>query len=258
MMVCALAASACNTVVGPSAPDKNWNVHDTGRISLYTRPGGFADVNAAKIGEVLEDQYSYTLATLDVRLDARVSGFLYNSGADAGFANNQSDGDHSGTAYPDTLAFRATAIPPLGTNLYGLINHEANHVFIHGTLGVSGTSLLNEGLASALVSERLGAFGKTYYHGWARDHRAQIPPVAKLADDSEWSNIGSQTAYNAGASFLAYLIDVYGSQRLKAIYGAMSEQMPDRMRSVYGKSMSDLEREWTAFYTTFVSPPGFQ
>ena len=184
---------------------------------------------------------------LDIRFDARISGFLYNSGADAGF-----EGDHSGTAYSDTRAFRAVAIPPLGDNLYGLVNHEANHVFIRGPLGTPGTSFVNEGLASALVSERFGTIGRTFLHRWASDHRAQIPPVAVLADDGRWGNINPQTAYNASASFLAFLLASYGSQRLKAIYAAPPRELPDRMRSVYGKSLEELEVEWQRFYAVVV------
>jgi hypothetical protein len=244
LVAVAVAAASCNTFVGPTPPDANWNVHDTARLSLYTRPGSFADANAAKIGEVLEDQYTYTLTVLDARFAARVSGFLYNSGADAGF-----EGDHSGTAYPDTRAFRAVAIPPLGDDLYSLINHEANHVLIQGALGTPGTSFVNEGLASALVSDHFGAIGRTFLHRWVRDHRAQIPPLADLTDDSRWRNINSQITYNASASFLVFLLDTYGAQRLKAIYGVPSGALSDRTRSVYGKSLEDLEAEWQRFYT---------
>ena len=255
VIAAAIVAAGCNTVLGPSAPDKNWIVHDTARISLYTRPGSFADLNAAKIGEVLEDQYSYTLTILDIRFEGHVSGFLYDNGVDAGFATTTGNGDHSGTAYPDTLAFRAAAVPPLGENLYGLVNHEANHVFTRGGLGVPGTSFINEGLASAVISDRAGALGKKFLYGWTRDHRSQVPALSKLSDDGQWSSIDSNVAYNSSASFLAWAIDTYGAQRFKAIYSASSEQMPDRMRSAYGKSMEELEAEWTRFYTTFVSPP---
>jgi hypothetical protein len=75
-----------------------------------------------------------------------------------------------------------------------------------------------------------------------------------LADDDGWSRTDQQLAYNAGASFLAYVLDLYGAQRLRGIYPAPSGELPDRIRSVYGKSLDELEAEWQRYYTTFVSP----
>src|SRR5918994_5704959 len=102
-----LTAAACNPILGPSATDTNWRIHESVRFSLHVRPGSFAEQNAVAIGQGLDDQYEATLAALGAQFDQRVTAFLFNSGEDAGLASN-----YSGVAYPETLAFRAVAVPP--------------------------------------------------------------------------------------------------------------------------------------------------
>jgi hypothetical protein len=234
-------AAACNPVLGPSKTDANWRVHESVRFSLHVRPGSFAESNAAAIGEALDHQYDATLTALAAQFDRRVTAFLFDSGRDAGLAS-----DYSGVGYPETLTFRATAVAPLNENLHSLLGHEANHVIIMGALGRAGTQMVNEGLASAVLSGRY-AVGPGYSHGWTNAHRTQIPPLARLADDDEWEKADSQIAYPASASFLAYLLETRGATPLRAIYYAGSGEFVARVQSVYGKSLTDLEAEWLAF-----------
>ena len=127
-------------------------------------------------------------------------------------------GDHSGVAYPETETMKAAVVAPLDGNLLSLLAHEANHVYIRNGLGRPGTSFINEGLASALVSERLGAFGPSVYHQWVRARLNQIPSIADLADDDRWGQHPSSTAYTVSASFLAYLSGTFGPAPLRQIY----------------------------------------
>ena len=54
-------------------------------------------------------------------------------------------------------------------------------------------------------------------------------------------------AYNASASFLAYLIDTYGAPPLKRIHGATSEAFERRFQEAYGRPLGQAEAEWKAF-----------
>src|SRR4030095_11007524 len=112
-----------------------------------------------------------TKRVLQAQYAGRIDGFLYENGADAG-----SESEYSGTAYPQTRAFSATATPPLDGRLYSLVQHEANHVLINGSLGRPGTYMMNEGLASALISERYGRRGARLFLPSAR--RDPAPPRA--------------------------------------------------------------------------------
>ena len=159
--------------------DSNWQVIETPHFILNVRPGSFAEQNAARLGEVLEDQYAFVMSALDIRYAGRISLFLYASAADAGENN-----ERSGTAYPETGAVRATVTPP-SDNL-GLLSHESNHVIEHNALGPPAASFMNEGLASAIMSERFHPGGKSFLYPWTARNAAQIPDLSSLVDDGTW------------------------------------------------------------------------
>jgi hypothetical protein len=242
LVVLASSGAACDAILGPTTPDANWNVHDTARFSLNVRPGSFAEQNVSRLGEVLENQYTVSLATLDLRYTGRISAFLYNSAEDADLMS-----DYSGVGYPDTEAFRAVCVPPLDGNLFGLLSHEGNHVILQNALGRPGTSFVNEGLASAVLSEHFGAFGPTALYAWTRTHTSQIPPLASLADDGKWSDFPQDLAYKSSASFLADLIDTSGSPRLRQLYYVKSSDFQRRFQEIYGRSLETAEADWKAF-----------
>jgi hypothetical protein len=240
-LAAALVLGGCNQVFGPSKTDTNWRVHESGRFSLHVRPGTFGDANAAAIGEALDHQYEATLMALDAQFDRRVIGFLFDSAQDADL-----ESEYSGVAYPETLAFRATCTPPLNVNLHSLLGHEANHVIIMGALGRAGTRMMNEGLPSAVLSDRYSR-GRGHYYDWTRARRSEIPPLTRLIDDGQWESIPSQVAYSAGASFLAWLLDTRGAAQLREIYYANSSEFAARFATVYGRSLGDAEADWLAF-----------
>ena len=225
--------------------DSNWQVIETPHFILNVRPGSFAEQNAARLGEVLEDQYAFALSALDIRYAGRISLFLYASAADAGENN-----DRSGTAYPETGAVRAIVTPPLETT-FGLLSHESNHVIEHNALGPPATSFINEGLASAIMSERFHPGGKSFLYPWTARNAAQIPDLSNLVDDDTWGNYDSQLAYNASASFLAYILDQGGSARLKQLQSVRSSEFEARFQQIYGRSLDEAERDWRAFCAAY-------
>lgn len=222
--------------------DSNWRVIDTARFSFNVRPGSFAEQNVARLGEVLEDQYDATIRALDIRYAGRISLFLYNSAADARMAS-----DHAGKAYPDTEAVSAVCVPPLDGNLFGLLSHESNHVIQQNAIGAPGTYFMGEGLPSAVFSERFHLSGRTFLYGWTADQGARIPALSTLVDDDRWGDYDQQLTYNASASFLAYLLEVGGPQRLKQLQPVSSTAFAGRFQEIYGRSLDDADREWRAF-----------
>ena len=235
-------AAGCDTVLGPTKPDANWRVHDSARFSFFVRPGSFAEQNVARLAEVLEDQYSVTVASLDLGYAGHISAFLYNSAADADLMS-----DYAGVGYPGTETFRAVCVPPLDGNLFGLLSHEANHVILKNGLGRPGTFFVSEGLASTMLSERFHTYGKTLLYAWTNSHASQIPPLAALADDAKWNDYPQDVSYKASASFLAYLLETSGAQRLRQLYYAPSPDFTRRFQEIYGRSLEDAERAWKEF-----------
>lgn len=239
------AAPACHAILGPSAIDDNWKVIETTHFNFNVRPGSFAEQNVARLAEVLEDQYAFALGALDIRYAGRISLFLFDSAADADESN-----DRSGTAYPGTEAARAIVSPPLDTT-YHLLAHESNHVIQHVGLGPPATSFMNEGLASAIISERFFPGGKAFLYPWTARNLADIPDLSNLVNDDTWRDYSSQVAYNASASFLAYMLDQGGPARLKQLQPVRSSDFEMRFQQIYGRSLDEAERDWRAFCAAY-------
>jgi hypothetical protein len=240
-----LAVSGCDSFFGPTSPDANWRVHDRGRFTFYVRPGSFAEQHVDTFGTVLDNQLAVSVSRLGLHYDGRISVFLHDSGADAGFEGD--GGDHSGVAYPETETVRAACVPPLDDNLFALLSHEVNHVIVRNGLGRAGTTFMNEGLASALLSERHHALGPTFYYGWTAARRGQLPPLSSLVDDDLWGSFEQSVAYSTSASFLAYLIETHGASSVREIYYASSSGFRQRFAEVIGKPLETAESEWLAF-----------
>jgi hypothetical protein len=249
MLVAALASAGhgCHAILGPSKIDANWKVIDSPHFAFHVRPGSFAEQNIATLIEVLEDQYAFELSALDIRYAGRISLFLYNNAADAG---EPPGSERSGTAYVSTEAARAIVSPPLEST-FGLIAHESNHVIQYVGIGPPATSFMNEGMASAVISDRYYPGGKSFLYPWTARNDARIPPMTDLVVDSKWDDVDSQIAYNASASFLAYTLDTGGPDRLKQLQAVRSEDFADRFQRIYGKPLDQAEREWRDFCASF-------
>jgi hypothetical protein len=245
LVVLAAAAllSGCEQVYGPTAPSREWQAYDTARFTLFTRPATFCESAAASLGEVLEDQYSYATSALHLSAGPRISMFLYNSRQDV---TPVLPSDRSGVAFPETNAVHAVCVAPLDDNLKSLLLHEANHVVMQNALGRPGTSFVNEGLASAVMSERYGLIGPTFLYGWTDRNRSQVPRLADLVDDAKWSS-SSDVGYKSSASFLAFLLDRDGPDPLRQLYYARSADFAARSLEIYGRPLEALEQEWLAF-----------
>jgi hypothetical protein len=104
---------------------------------------------------------------------------------------------------------------------------------------------MNEGLASALISEDTAVIGRTFLFQWTRTNMARLPRLADLIDDGRWDS-NSMLGYSASASFLAYLFDRYGAAALRQVYYARSGSFAARAAESYGKPLDALEAEWRA------------
>jgi hypothetical protein len=169
--------------------------------------------------------------------------FLYNSRQEV---TPVLPSDRSGVAFPETNAVHAVCVAPLDDNLKSLLLHEANHVVMQNALGRAGTSFVNEGLASAVMSERYGVIGRTFLYGWTDRNRAQVARLADLIDDAKWSS-SSDVGYKSSASFLAFLLDRNGPALLRQLYYARSSDFAARLLEVYGRPLEALEQEWLSY-----------
>jgi hypothetical protein len=242
IVAASVVSAACNPIVGPSQPDANWRAVERGRFTFYVRPGSFAEQNVSALNTVLEDQYEHTVEVLRLRYAGRISAFLYESAEDADLESFR-----SGTAYTVTESFRAVCTAPVDETLYALLAHEANHVIINNGWGRPGTAFAAEGMASAVLSETHHQLGRHYLFSWTRREAANIPSLSALADDSRWEGFNQSKAYDASASFQAYLLERDGPDRLRQLYGVSSGEFEARFSQIYGRPLAQAEREWKEF-----------
>lgn len=244
MLAMTVLGAGCEAAYGPTSPSANWVSFDSSRFTLYARPGSFCESQFASLAEVLENQYTHATAMLGIAVGGRISMFLYNDGSEV---DPPLGGPRAGVAFPETNAAHATCTPPNDAGLWSLLSHEANHVIMQNGIGRAGTSFMNEGLASALVSDRLAPIGPTFHRAWARGNPARLLRISDLVDDAKWSS-NSMDGYNTSAAFLGYLLDRYGAATLKQVYHAGSSQIAARVQAAYGKSLDALEVEWLASF----------
>jgi hypothetical protein len=248
LVVAALVlTTACDAIMGPTAPDTNWQRQTVGQFTFYVRPGSFAQTHVSTFADVLADHADYVRSRLGHSYTGHITLYMHNSGDDAQFDGDGGGGDHSGVAYPETETVKVAVVPPLDGNLYSLLSHEVTHVILRNAYGRPGTTFVNEGSASALVSERRGAIGASVHHTWVRNRIAQIPRLADLTDDERWRSFDQPTSYTVSASFLSYLLDRFGPGPYKSIYYASSRDFAAKFRTAYGQSLEEVEAEWKAF-----------
>jgi hypothetical protein len=250
VLTAAALLPACNAYMGPTAPDANWTSSVRGHFTFYVKPGSFAEQSLDQVSTVLEEQFTSTVAALALRYSGHISMFLYNSGDDAGFGADGDGGNHSGVAYPMTETVKTVCVPPLDGNVFSLISHESNHVIVQNGLGRPGTSFVNEGLASALVSERYHSNGPSVSHYWIATHHGQFPHIVDLANDDKWSSYSQPVSYTVSASFLAWLIDTRGAAPMKMLYRASSADFAATFQAAYGLTLEAAEPEWVAYCDT--------
>ena len=244
LILLSLVLGACNTVFGPTRPDANWRVYDTAHFSLYVRPGSFADENAARLGDILDDHYEHARRALGLEYSGRISAFLYDSPTDA---DPDMPSSRSGVGFPVTAAMSAVCVAPLDSGLAGLLTHEANHVIFGRGIGPAGTSFMSEGMASAVMSPAHYPVLQTNIHSWARGHRPQLLPIRELMDDSRWEEFPDEIAYKSSASFLLFLMERYGAAPVRELFGVTSSDFERRAGEIFGRSLDELEADWLRF-----------
>ena len=141
--------------------------------------------------------------------------------------------------------------------IWALDNHEVVHLLTSGW-GSTG-ALVNEGMAVAFqidpARDMTPRWSGVALHDLARQFRQQgrFVPMAALTETASWRSQDPNVAYPESGSFMRWLIDQYGLERVRALYaraGGSNESAAGvraAFAAVYGQSLDELERAWLAF-----------
>ena len=234
--------ASLTTAPAPEPPpiDFTWAVSETEHFRFYYAPGTAAERDRFELGSVAEESLALIQPVLDVDFDGQMSIYLvprifWQGGAAYG-------GKVQLISYLDR---NYTSV-----ETWSYFTHEGTHALAQDILqpkenGGGPDGVLVEGLA---VWASGGHYGEEPIDEWAAVVAAsdQYLPLAELRN-GPFYEFQHETSYLQGGSFVQYLVNRYGLDRLKALYGQATgnaEFDEDLVQSLYSKGYADLEAEW--------------
>jgi hypothetical protein len=198
-----------------------------------------------------EAYHTWAVAALQVNITKPITYNKYLSRVQMGDAT----GNYDTNAYANAEgpAFEIHTIWPRD-------NHEVVHLY--SSVFGRTVSLFSEGLAVAFqinapAGETVPKWSGTPLHTLARTFRKEgrLAPLSSIAYSNSFRTIDPNVAYPEAGSFVRFLIDTYGLDPLKRLYGASqpsdsAERIAATFASVYGLSLTDAERAWWAMLDT--------
>lgn len=132
------------------------------------------------------------------------------------------------------------------------IGWEDKHKLAHVVLRLLGNStlLLREGLAMYLSQKNMGLDLHSYVR---QQSQAEIVPSVKtLCDDRKFVEIGVDLAFPAAGSFVRFLVEEYGMEKVKLLYSEMDSGNPgakfrQTFQQIIGLDIMDADARWRTF-----------
>lgn len=116
-------------------------------------------------------------------------------------------------------------------------------------LGLS-VPYLSQGLAVYLA----GPWGTMEVHDFARSlvRTVGLLPVKQLIDRSTFMSLDASIVFPQAASFVGFLLDEYGAEKLKTLYPSESPKESSfawrqRFKKIYGADLERIEKQWWDF-----------
>jgi hypothetical protein len=236
------------SLVAPPTPepipaDYQWIVSETEHFRFYYMPDTAAERDLLELSDLAEASLDEIRSVLEVPFDGLMSVYLVPRVFWQG-----------GAAYPDKIQL----ISYLDRNYtsvetWSYFTHEGTHALAQDLLqpkenGGGPDGVLVEGLA---VWASDGHYRREPLDAWAAlvAESEDYVPLAELRA-GPFYEFQHETSYLEGASFVKFLIERYGLDRFKELYGqATGEAEHDEtlVQRLYGKQYDELEVEWLAY-----------
>jgi hypothetical protein len=193
-----------------------------------------------------EQFHAWAIAQLRVSPPRRIIYNKYMSRSHMGDLTGQ----YSTNAYADPATYAIHTIWPTD-------NHETVHLY--ASLFGSPVALFGEGLAVAHQTnparqDFVPKWSGVPVHQRAKEFRrtGTLVALARLLQTSDFRTVDPNIAYPESGSWVRYLIDIYGLDRMQQFFGSSAPTDPsDSVRrtfqTIYGRSIETVESEWLAF-----------
>jgi hypothetical protein len=172
-------------------------------------------------------------------------------------------GDLTGTYNTNGYANAEGAAFEIHT-LWSRDNHEVVHLY--SSVFGRTVALFSEGLAVAFqvnapAGETVAKWSGTPVHTLARTFRQQgrLASLMSIASTNSFRAVDSSVSYPEAGSFVRFLLDTYGLDAIKRLYGATrtsdsADQVAAAFATVYGVSLTEAERAWWAMLDSLPEP----
>jgi len=236
----------------PAGLEPAWVISGTEHFRFYYVAGSAAERDRFQIGALAEGALDYIRSRLDMEFEGQMSIYLVPRVFWQG-----------GAAYGDKVQL----ISYLDRNYTGVetwsyFTHEGTHALAQDLLqpkeeGGGPDGVLVEGLAVWVSG---GHYRQEPLDAWAAVVAASdgYLPLAELRK-GPFYDYQHETSYLEGASFVKFLVENYGLEKLKELYGlATGKDVHDQalVSRLYGQSYDELEAEWLDYLAGLEPTPG--
>ena len=144
-----------------------------------------------------------------------------------------------------------TSIDPVKNRVFVLYNR--NEKTVDSPAAWFTVFYQNWGYAPAFVVEGLsGCLGLGHYYARKLKSRGEIIPLSRFKISKDYRSYSPQIAFVQASSFIRFLIDRYGTAKLKEFYRQVTDLTFDQVfEKIYSKSLSQVESEWLAFLDSY-------
>jgi hypothetical protein len=193
-----------------------------------------------------EQFHAWAIAQLQVSPTRRITYNKYMNRSHMGDLT----GSYSTNAYADPVTYTIHTIWPTD-------NHETVHLY--ASLFGSPVALFGEGIAVAhqtnpVQQDFVPKWNRVSVHRRALDFRraGTLIPLARLLQTSEFRTFDPDVTYPESGSWVRYLIDVHGLDRMKQVFRSSTPtDSADAVRRIfqttYGRQIESVETDWLSF-----------
>jgi len=209
----------------------------TEHFRIHSQPGTYASEDPVRVQTDLEESYERCIGILDAgEFGPRIDAFYLRSREEMARAAGVT---WSGLGVPEANAFLRVRDGADSTS----DRHELMHVLSHNLWGPPNERTKIGWMSEVLAMHAGGPIRSYPIHEMAADlaRQGKLIPLAPLI--AGFDTYDEWTAYTQAGSFAGYVIERYGTTKLRELW----HRGPERMATVFGKDIAEMDAEWTAY-----------